>query len=103
MLEIVLTGCPITAERAYEIGSLNRLAQPSQLRAAATELATEILEGAPLSVRAARDVVDTSTEMGRSAALQTAPHAPEAAYLSEALRKFPRAFASKRKPVWKGR
>ena len=77
MMEIVLTGKPITAQRAYEIGLVNRLAEPEQLMAAALELAAEILEGAPLSVRAARDMVMLATEMGRSAALQAARHASE--------------------------
>ena len=70
MMEIVLTGKPIGAQRAYEIGLVNRLAEPEQLMTAALELAAEILEGAPLSVRAARDMVMLSTEMGRSAALR---------------------------------
>jgi enoyl-CoA hydratase len=50
MMEIILTGKPITAQRAYEIGLVNRLAEPADLMAKALELAGEILEGAPLSV-----------------------------------------------------
>jgi enoyl-CoA hydratase len=103
MMEIVLTGKPITAQRAYEIGLVNRLAEPARLLPAAIELATEILEGAPRSVRAARDTVMLSTEMGRSAALQAARHASERAYESEDAQEGPRAFAEKRRPVWKGR
>src|SRR6202047_2697012 len=52
MMEILLTGKPITAQRAYEIGLVNRLADPDRLMEAALELAGEILDGAPLSVRA---------------------------------------------------
>jgi len=103
MMEIVLTGKPITAQRAYEIGLVNRLAEPAQLLSAAIELATEILEGAPLSVRAARDMVMLSTEMGRSAALSAARHASECAYRSEDAQEGPRAFAEKRRPQWSGR
>src|SRR5512146_1187433 len=77
MMEIVLTGKPITAQRAYEIGLVNRLAEPAKLMDAALELAAAILEGAPLSVRAARETVMLSTEMGRSAALRAARHASE--------------------------
>src|SRR6201982_2981647 len=57
MMEIVLTGKPISAQRAYEIGLVNRLVEPDGLLATALTLAGEILEGAPLSVRAARDMV----------------------------------------------
>jgi enoyl-CoA hydratase/carnithine racemase len=102
MMEIVLTGKPITAQRAYEIGLVNRLAEPEKLMAVALELAAEILEGAPLSVRAARETVMLSTEMGRSAALKAARHASEYAYRSADAQEGPRAFAEKRRPQWKG-
>ena len=103
MMEMVLTGKAISAQRAYEIGLVNTLAEPAQLMTAALELAAEILEGAPLSVRAARDMVRLSTEMGRAAALQAARHASEYAYNSEDAQEGPRAFAEKRKPKWQGR
>jgi enoyl-CoA hydratase/carnithine racemase len=103
MMEIVLTGKPISAQRAYEIGLVNRVAEPGQLMPVAIELAKEILEGAPLSVRAARDMVMLSTEVGRSAALKAARHASELAYESEDAQEGPRAFAEKRRPRWQGR
>jgi len=103
MMEILLTGKPITAQRAYEIGLVNRLAEPQQLMSTALELASEILEGAPLSVRAARETVRLATEMGRSAALQAARHASEYCYRSEDAQEGPRAFAEKRRPQWQGR
>jgi enoyl-CoA hydratase len=103
MMEIVLTGKPISAQRAYEIGLVNRVAEPEQLMDTALELAAEILDGAPLSVRAARETVMLATEMGRSAALQAARAASEYAYRSEDAQEGPRAFAEKRRPHWKGR
>ncbi len=103
MMEILLTGKPITAQRAYEIGLVNRLAEPDALMNTALELAGEILDGAPLSVRAARETVMLSTEMGRSAALQAARHASELCYHSEDAQEGPRAFAQKRRPNWQGR
>jgi enoyl-CoA hydratase len=102
MMEILLTGKPITAQRAYEIGLVNRLAEPAELMPAALTLAAEILDGAPLSVRAARDTVLLSTEMGRSAALRAARHASEYAYRSEDAQEGPKAFSEKRRPKWKG-
>ena len=103
MMEIILTGKPITAQRAYEIGLVNRLAEPAALMGKALELAHEILDGAPLSVKAGRDTVMLATEMGRAAALQAARHASEFTYRSEDAQEGPRAFAEKRVPDWKSR
>ena len=103
MMEIILTGKPITAQRAYEIGLVNRLAEPEALMDAAIELAKEILDGAPLSVKAGRDTVLLATEMGRAAALQEARAAHEVTYRSEDAQEGPRAFAEKRRPEWKNR
>lgn len=103
MMEIILTGKPITAQRAYEIGLVNRLAEPAALMDKALELAHEILDGAPLSVKAGRETVMLATEMGRAAALQAARHASEFTYRSEDAQEGPRAFAEKRVPDWKSR
>lgn len=102
-MEIVLTGRPISAQRAYEIGLVNRLAEPGAVLDAAIALAQEVLEGAPLSVAAARETVMLSTEMGRAAAIDAAYVAHETAYNSADAQEGPRAFAEKRKPVWQGR
>lgn len=103
MMEILLTGRPITAQRAYEVGLVNRLASPSSLLDEALALAHEVLQGAPLSVRAARETVLLATEMGRSAALIAARNASEHCYNSEDAQEGPRAFAEKRPPRWTGR
>jgi enoyl-CoA hydratase len=102
-MEVVLTGKPITAQRAFEIGLVNRLSQPGAVVEAAQELAREVMAGAPLSVAAARETVMLATEMGRAAALDAAYAAHENAYNSLDAQEGPRAFAEKRKPVWRGK
>ncbi len=103
MMEIILTGKPITAQRAYDIGLVNRLAEPADLIDTAIALAQEVLEGAPLSVKAGRETVMLATEMGRAAALAAARAAHEYAYCSEDAQEGPRAFSQKRKPEWRGK
>lgn len=103
MMEIILTGKPITAQRAYDIGLVNHVAEPEHLMTAALELAQAVIEGAPLSVKAGRETVMLATEMGRSAALQAARAAHERTYISADAQEGPAAFAEKRKPIWQGR
>jgi enoyl-CoA hydratase len=56
-MEVILTAEPIPAQRAYELGMINRLVEPGEALAAATALAEKICENAPLAVWASRKVV----------------------------------------------
>src|SRR5438552_10099631 len=61
-LEIVLTGDPIDAERAYALGLANQLVEPGEALDAALALAERIRGNAPLAARASRRVLlDTLT------------------------------------------
>ncbi len=93
MMEIILTGKPITAQRAYEIGLVNRIAEPEALMDTALALALEILDDAPLSVKAGRDTVMLATEMGRAAALHAERAASQYTYMSDDAQEGTRAFA----------
>jgi enoyl-CoA hydratase len=102
MMELLLTGEPITAERAYQVGLVNRLAEPEALITTALELARAIVACAPLTVAAAKAVVRISTEMGRADALRAADNVFERVYLSHDAQEGPKAFREKRKPQWRG-
>ena len=103
VLELTMTGDPLPAKRAYELGLVNRLMPKGQVLEGATALAKRLIENAPLTVRGAKEMVRLSTEMGRTAALRAARHAFDTVYLSEDAQEGPQAFREKRKPVWKGR
>lgn len=66
-------------------------------------LAEKIAANAPLTVRAARELVWLSNEMGTAAALQAATHIFDRVYRSADAQEGPLAFREKRKPQWKGR
>jgi enoyl-CoA hydratase/carnithine racemase len=103
MMELLLTAAPLGARRACELGYVNAVVPPGDLRAAAMEMALTIARNAPLTVRAARELVHLSTEMGRSAALRAGRDLFESVYMSEDAQEGPRAFAEKRPPIWRGR
>ena len=103
LLEILMTGDPISAQRAYEIGFVNHVVPADQLMAKAMALAETIAENAPLTVAAAKEMVYMATDMGRMAGLEAARHLFNHVYSSEDAQEGPRAFAEKRKPQWKGR
>lgn len=103
VMELLLTGQPMSAHRALALGYVNDVVAVEHLRSRALAMARAIAANAPLTVKAARELVYLSTEMGRSAALRAAQHLFESVYLSDDAQEGPRAFAEKRAPRWTGR
>jgi enoyl-CoA hydratase len=102
-MELVLTGDPITAERGYELGLVNRLAEPGEAVQAAFELAEQIAPNAPLALAASKRVLTEAVDWPDSEFWQRQGEIIGPVMTSEDAREGATAFAEKRAPVWKGR
>ena len=102
-MELALTGETITAERASELGLINRLAHPGKALDVSLELAGEVAANAPLALRASKTVLarqwswDDDTFWAKQGEL-VAP-----VFASEDAIEGATSFAEKRDPNWKGR
>jgi enoyl-CoA hydratase/carnithine racemase len=101
-MEILLTGDPLSAARALEVGLVNRVVPDGELHAAAQALAERIAANAPLSVRAAKQTVYLSARMGLDEAYAEADRIYEPVYHSDDAQEGPAAFRDKRSPAWTG-
>lgn len=102
-MEILLTGDPIDAERAYQLGLVNKVVAPADMAAFTQELALGIASNAPLSVIAAKKTVHLASQAALTAAYAEAERIWEPVYLSEDAQEGPAAFREKRSPIWRGR
>jgi enoyl-CoA hydratase/carnithine racemase len=102
-LEIVMTGEPIGAQRAYELGLVNRVVAAGKSVEVAVELANVICQAAPLSVRFSKKIVRTVIAHGEPAVFDLINELGPAVRNSEDGHEGPRAFAEKRPPRWTGR
>jgi len=101
--ELVLTGDMITAQRAYEIGLVNRVVPGAELMAAARELAGKILSRGPVAVRMAKMAMNRGLDLdlGNACALEASLFAAGFATADRA--EGISAFLEKRKPHFTGK
>lgn len=102
-MELALTGDTITAERAHELGLVNRLCEPGQVVEEAKELAEAINVNAPLAVRSSRQAVLDTPAMTDDEAMRVAGNMISELASTEDFAEGPRAFIEKRSPSWNGR
>ena len=102
-MELALTGDPIDAQRAYELGLVNRVAEPGGAVEAALELAAAIAKNGPLALDATKATLQQQFDWSEE---EFWPHQAELAepvMRSEDAREGAVAFSEKRQPVWQGR
>jgi enoyl-CoA hydratase len=103
VLELVLTAKPITAQRAYDIGFVNKIVAKERLLEEAKTLARQIVANAPLSLRYFKELAYRGLDMSEPALAALTRHLYDQLLRTEDSKEGPRAFAEKRQPQWKGR
>jgi enoyl-CoA hydratase len=101
-LELALTGEPVTAQRGYELGLVNRVVPRGTSVAAAIELANVICQAAPLAVRLSKRVIRTGIAEGEEALMKLQAELARDIWSSDDFAEGPRAFIEKRAPRWTG-
>ncbi|MCS7207261.1 MAG: enoyl-CoA hydratase-related protein [Dehalococcoidia bacterium] len=103
VLELVFTGEPISAQRAYQIGFVNKVVPKERLMEEARALAWKIIDNAPLSLRYFKEVAYRALDTNETSIAALMRHLYDQLLRTEDAQEGPRAFAEKRKPQWKGR
>ncbi|MGC0375073.1 enoyl-CoA-hydratase DpgD [Streptomyces sp. SAI-229] len=99
----LLTGRPMGARRAFELGLVNEVVPAEELDACVEGWAADVVRCAPLSVRAIKEAASASATMPLQAAFATRYPWEERRMHSADAVEGPRAFAEKREPRWRGR
>ena len=102
VLELVFTAQPVSAQRAYDMGFLNKVVPADQLMDEAMALANQIAENAPLAVQAFKELAYRGQNMSVQDISSLTYHMYDQLLTTEDSKEGPKAFAEKRKPVWKG-
>jgi crotonobetainyl-CoA hydratase len=106
-MELLLTGRAIDAHEAKHWGLVNEIVPASQLMARAREIADALAAGPPLVFAAIKEIIRETAHLPVQQAFDmvTRRRLPtvDVLYGSEDQKEGARAFAEKRKPVWRGR
>lgn len=101
--ELLLTARPIDAQRALDIGLINRIVAADQLMATALASADTIAGNAPLAVRETRRGVREVLHLSLDEAYQRQEEIGRPLRRSEDAREAQRAFIERRRPTWRGK
>jgi len=101
-LEMLLTGKPIAAHRAWELGLINRVVSPGELDAAVQEYVDAILSSSPLTVRLGKAAFYEQLALDEATAYEQATGVMVDNALRADAQEGIQAFLKKRQPVWTG-
>jgi enoyl-CoA hydratase len=101
-MEMALTGEPMDAQRAFDLGLVNRLAEPGHAVDEAMQLAETIAANGPLALAATKRIMTESVDWPESEFFARQGEIAGPVMASEDAREGATAFAEKRPPVWKG-
>jgi enoyl-CoA hydratase/carnithine racemase len=102
-LQMMMTAEPISAQRAYEVGLVNSVVPMADLLLEAEALARKIAGSAPLTVRAAKQMVYHTASAVFAETFDDAEELFRPVYESQDAQEGPRAFREKRHARWSGR
>jgi enoyl-CoA hydratase len=101
--QLILTGRPIDAQRAYEVGFVNVVTDAGGALEGARRLADDICANAPVSVQSCLAAVNEVAAREDDLGWRVTQQALDAATNSADAREGVAAFLEKRPPVWTGR
>jgi enoyl-CoA hydratase/carnithine racemase len=102
-MEMLLTGAPISAERACAIGLVNQVVSPEALDAEVGALATLIASKSAAAIASGKQVFYRQLEMPLAPAYDVAGHSIAEDFFTEDGKEGVKAFLGKRAPRWTGR
>jgi len=101
-MEAILTGEPIPAQRAYDLGLVSRLSEPGAALDEALALAGQITACAPMAVWESRAVVRAAATENDETLIKMTGDATRRVMASDDLKEGLAAFIEKRAPIWTG-
>jgi enoyl-CoA hydratase len=99
-MQLLLTGEPISAQRAYEVGLINEIVEPESVLPRALELAEQIASNAPIAVQTAKEIAVRALDHPSGFELEY--ELTDRVMSSRDAREGPAAFTERRSPVWTG-
>jgi crotonobetainyl-CoA hydratase len=101
-LEIAMTGDPISAQRGFDLGIVNRVVPSGSARQEGVALAEKVSGNAPVAVRLTKQVLRAAVSLNESELFALQAQGARTMMAGEDALEGPRAFNEKRAPIWKG-